>query len=87
MFEALIREERAARQFIDLCLSGAPKRLLFGVVDAVTASEIDAAVDMFMKACGRPAPGLKQPFARLAFAPSRRYRSALDPRSCLAPIV
>ncbi|MGD0642413.1 MAG: TetR/AcrR family transcriptional regulator, partial [Roseiarcus sp.] len=27
--------ERAARQFIDLCLSGVHKRLLFGVVDSV----------------------------------------------------
>ena len=46
--------ERAARQFIDLCLSGVHKRLLFGVVDAVTPSEIDAAVDaaveVFLKA-------------------------------------
>ncbi len=56
---------RAARQFIDLCHSGVMKRLLFGVVDSVSPSEIDAevesAVDVFLKAyrpsrAGVPAP-------------------------------
>jgi len=46
--------EQAARQFIDLCHSGVLKRLLFGVVDCVPPSEIDAAVaaavDVFLKA-------------------------------------
>ena len=46
--------ERAARQFIDLCLSGVHKPLLFGVVDSVTPNEIeasvDAAVEVFLKA-------------------------------------
>ncbi len=51
--------ERAARQFIDLCLSGVYKRLLFGVVDSVAPSEIDdavdAAVEVFLKAYRSPA--------------------------------
>ncbi|MGO4872247.1 MAG: TetR/AcrR family transcriptional regulator [Roseiarcus sp.] len=46
--------QRAARQFLDLCQSGVHKPLLFGVVDSVAPSEIDAAVDaavdVFLKA-------------------------------------
>ena len=56
--------ERAARQFIDLCLSGVHKRLLFGVVDCVAPSEIDAAVDaaleVFLKAY-RPSRAIAPP--------------------------
>jgi AcrR family transcriptional regulator len=56
--------ERAARQFIDLCLSGVHKRLLFGVVDSVAPNEIDdavdAALDVFLKAY-RPARAIGPP--------------------------
>jgi AcrR family transcriptional regulator len=48
--------ERAAWQFVDLCISGGYKRLLFGVVNSLTREEIEATVeagvDVFMKAYG-----------------------------------
>jgi hypothetical protein len=52
--------ERAARQFIDLCTADTLKRVLFAMVDTVTAEEIDATVDaavaMFLRAYAPP-PG------------------------------
>jgi AcrR family transcriptional regulator len=52
--------ERAARQFIDLCTADTLKRVLFAMVDTVTAEEIestvDAAVAMFLRAYPPP-PG------------------------------
>jgi AcrR family transcriptional regulator len=48
--------ERAAWQFVDLCISGGYKRLLFGVVNSLSREEIEATVeagvDVFMKAYG-----------------------------------
>jgi AcrR family transcriptional regulator len=48
--------ERAAWQFVDLCISGGYKRLLFGVVNSLTREEIEATVeagvDVFLKAYG-----------------------------------
>jgi AcrR family transcriptional regulator len=48
--------ERAAWQFINLCLSFDYKRLLFGVVDSVSREDIEAGVkagvDVFLKAYG-----------------------------------
>ncbi len=48
--------ERAAWQFLDLCQSYVFKRLLFGVVDSLSAEEIEAAVkagvEVFLKAYG-----------------------------------
>ena len=54
--------ERAAWHFLDLCFSGDYKKLLFGVVDTISAEDIEASVvagvDVFMKAYGvRPATG------------------------------
>ncbi len=48
--------ERAAWQFIDLCLSFGYKRLLFGVVDSISREAIEASVkagvEVFLKAYG-----------------------------------
>ena len=48
--------ERAAWQFVDLCQSYVYKRLLFGVVDAISREDIEASVeagvDVFLKAYG-----------------------------------
>jgi AcrR family transcriptional regulator len=48
--------ERAAWQFVDLCQSYVYKRLLFGVVSAISREDIEASVeagvDVFMKAYG-----------------------------------
>src|SRR5271157_5070280 len=48
--------ERAAWQFVDLCQSYVYKRLLFGVVESLSAEEIEAAVkagvDVFFRAYG-----------------------------------
>jgi len=48
--------ERAAWHFLDLCFSGDYKKLLFGVVDTISAEDIEASVeagvDVFMKAYG-----------------------------------
>jgi len=48
--------ERAAWQFVDLCQSYVYKRLLFGVVDAISREDIEASVEagveVFMKAYG-----------------------------------
>jgi AcrR family transcriptional regulator len=48
--------QRAAWQFVDLCISGGYKRLLFGVVNSLSREEIEATVgagvDVFMKAYG-----------------------------------
>ncbi len=50
--------ERAAWQFLDLCQSYVFKRLLFGVVEGLTAEEIESAVqagvEVFLKAYGSP---------------------------------
>jgi AcrR family transcriptional regulator len=55
---------RAARQFLDLCQTDVHKPLLFGVVDSVSPSEIDAAVDaavdVFLKAY-RPSRAIPPP--------------------------
>ena len=46
--------ESAAWRFVDLCQSYVYKRLLFGVVESLSAEEIEAAVkagvDVFLKA-------------------------------------
>ena len=51
--------ERAAWQFVDLCQSYVYKRILFGVVDSVSAEEIEAAVaagvEVFLAAYGASA--------------------------------
>ncbi|THD49493.1 MAG: TetR/AcrR family transcriptional regulator [Bradyrhizobium sp.] len=53
--------ELAARQFIDLCLGDALKRLLFAVVETLTPDEIgetvDGSVALFLKAYGAPTRG------------------------------
>jgi AcrR family transcriptional regulator len=50
--------ERAAWHFLDLCQSYVFKRLLFGVVEGLTAEEIESAVqagvEVFLKAYGSP---------------------------------
>jgi AcrR family transcriptional regulator len=50
--------ERAAWHFLDLCQSYVFKRLLFGVVESVSAEEIEAAVkagvEVFLRAYGTP---------------------------------
>jgi AcrR family transcriptional regulator len=48
--------ERAAWHFLDLCLSGGYKKLLFGVVDSMSREDIqasiEAGVDVFLRAYG-----------------------------------
>ena len=51
--------ERAAWHFLDLCLSGGYKQLLFGVVDSMSREDIEATVeagvDVFLRAYGTQA--------------------------------
>ncbi len=60
----IVDTELAARQFINLCCSDFHKQVLFGVVDSVAPSEIDAsvdaAVDVFLKAY-RPSRAIASP--------------------------